>query len=122
MPDISQANLRQWCVVWEKSDTSTSHGQPRVESPVNVRCRWVTAERASVTQEGTTESYPLSVPIGRSFAVGSYVWGPGKIADLPVNPQYYEITGFDETPDLKARHPAYVASLQKASKTLPTVV
>jgi hypothetical protein len=56
------------------------------------------------------------------IALGSFVWGPGQIVDLPVSPQYYEVTGTDKVPDLKGRHPTYRITLQKAMKTLPEVM
>lgn len=121
MPDLT-VKLNQWCVVWYKSDTSTRHGQPRVESPVNVRCRWVDNQQQSVTQDATREGYPLSIPVSREVPLGSIIWGPGKIADLPDTPQYYEVVSVSKTPDVKGRHPGYVLSLQKASKSLPEVV
>jgi hypothetical protein len=122
MPDITQAILTQWCVVWKKTDTKTKHGQARVSSPVNVRCRWASMDQASVDQGSTTEHYPNQVPVGEYIPLGSYVWGPGKIVDLPSNPVYLEVVGSGKTPDINGNHPFYQISLQKASQTLPEVV
>ena len=122
MPDISQMNLFQWCVVWEKSDTKSRYGQPRVSSPTNVKCRWLISDQEGVTQEGTTEDYPKTIPVNTDVPLGSYVWGPGKIADLPSEPQYWEVVGRSKTPDLKNRHPSYQITLRKASKSLPDLV
>lgn len=121
MPDISFANLHHWCVVWQRSDTKTKHGQPRVSSPINVRCRWVTADQSMVSQEETREIFPRYIQVGQEIALGSYVWGEGKIEDLPSSPVYLEVVGRSNTPDLKGRHPVYTLNLQKASGTLPEV-
>lgn len=122
MPQLNQISLRQWCVVWTKSDTRSTKGQVRLNSPVNARCRWNTVDGETVDQDGTTISYPRTVPVGIDVPVGSYVWGAGKIADLPSKPVYLEVVGRAVTPNLKNRHPTYVLTLQKASQTLPTVV
>lgn len=122
MPDISQANLKQWCVIWQRQDTKSRKGIARLGSPSNVRCRWVISDQNAVSQEASREAYPRHVPVGVNVALGSYVWGPGKIADLPSSPTYFEVIGVEQTPDLKGRHPTYVITLQKASKTLPEVV
>ena len=122
MPEISQAILCDWCVVWQRSDTKTRHGQPRVSSPVNVRCRWNISDQVNPTQEMATEQYPRSVPVGIEVVLGSFVWGPGKIADLPASPTYFEVIASSKVPDLKGRHYSYNISLQKASKTLPDLV
>lgn len=122
MPEISQATLCDWCVVWQRSDTATRHGQPRVSSPVNVRCRWLTSDQANPNQDMTSEFYPRSVPVGIEINLGSFVWGPGKIRDLPTSPTYFEVTATSKTPDIKGRHYSHQVTLQKASKTLPEVV
>lgn len=122
MPEISQATLCDWCVVWQRVDTNTRHGQSRVSSPVNVRCRWLTSDHASPSQEVTSEFYPRSVPVGIEVNLGSFVWGPGKIAELPSNPKYFEVVATSKTPDIKGRHHSHQVTLQKASSTLPGVV
>lgn len=122
MSDISQVYLIHWCVVWQKLDTKTRKGQTRVSSPVEIRCRWLPSDQANVSQPQTTEFYPRSVPVGSEVVLGSYVWGPGKIDELPSDPTYFEVVGVSKTPDLKGRHPVYRITLQKASKTLPEVV
>lgn len=122
MPDITQAILTQWCVVWKKADTKTKYGTARVNSPVNVRCRWASMDQARVSQESTVEQYPNQIPVGESVPLGSYVWGPGTISELPAEPVYLEVVGSGNTPDINGDYPFYSISLQKASKTLPTVV
>ena len=122
MPDISFANLVNWCVVWVRQDTNTRKGQARVSSPINVRCRWATSDQSMVSQDATQEGYPRYIPVGQEIALGSYVWGPGKIEDLPASPVYLEVIGRSNTPDLKGRHPVYTINLQKASGTLPELV
>jgi len=119
MPDISQMNLYQWCVVWRRSDTKSRYGQARVLDPINVRCRWLISEQEGVTQDGSSEQYPRTIPVNQAIALGSYVWGEGKITDLPDNPQYWEVVGYSQVPDLKGRHYAYQLTLQKVSKELP---
>lgn len=121
MPDVSTVMLKQWCVVWQKVDTKTPHGLPRVSSPVEIKCRWLVTDQESVTQDASQEAYPRSIPVAKYVALGSYVWGPGKIADLPASPTYYEVVGTQKVPDLKSRHPAYQITLQKASGTLPAL-
>jgi hypothetical protein len=79
-------------------------------------------DQANPTQDYTQESYPRSVPVGVEVGLGSFVWGPGKIRDLPSNPTYFEVVASSKTPDIKGRHPSYSVSLQKASQTLPEVV
>ncbi len=73
----------------------------------------------SVSQDSSPQQYPRQVPVGEYVPLGSYVWGPGKIEDLPEKPVYLEVTSSENTPDLKGRHPFYSVSLQKASKGLP---
>lgn len=119
MPELAVVNLRQWCVVWFKSDVYDRHGQPRLADPVNVKCRWVTSDSESPTQDQTRESYTMGLPVDRAIPLGSIVWGQGKIADLPASPQYWEVISASTTPDIKAKHPAYNITIQKASKTLP---
>lgn len=122
MPDVTWTNLRQWCVVWDKLDNASQFGQVRVSSPRNVRCRWVIGDQQSVGQDAVGEAYPRTINVGSQVALGSYVSGPHKLAELPDEPVYLEVVGSQKIPDLKGRHPAYILSLQKASKTLPTVV
>ena len=121
MPEITFTNLRHWCVVWQKSAQKTRYGQAKLSSPTNVRCRWVSTENSAVSQNMNNEAETIQIPIGQEVPIGSYVWGPGKIADLPSSPTYYEVVYIAKTPDLKGRHHAYVASLQKASGTLAEV-
>ena len=121
MPDPAFSSLVDWCVVWQKVDTKTKYGQPRVGSPVNVKCRWLVNDQSSLAQDATQESYSRSIPLAKEVLLGSYVWGPGKIEDLPGSPQYYEVIGVQKISDVKGRHPHYRASLQKASKTLPAL-
>lgn len=121
MPDITQANLVHWCVVWRRTDTLTRMGQARVERPVNIRCRWNINDQMSVSQDSSPEQYPRQVPVGEYVPLGSYVWGPGRIADLPAKPQYLEVISSEHTTDLKGRHPYNSVSLQKASKGLPEI-
>ena len=122
MPELVQASWTHWLVVWQKTDTKTRYGQPRLGSPTEIRCRWIINDQASPTQEITREDYPRSVPVAKEIALGSIIWGPGKITDLPSSPIYFEVTSISKTPDLKGRHPAYRVTLQKASKTLPELV
>lgn len=119
MPDISQAMLPQYCVVWQKRDTKTHYGQVRLESPAEVRCRWNIGDYTSPTQDTTQEQYPRSISVGTEVLLGSYVWGPGQITDLPTEPKYLEVVGTEKIPDIKGRHPTYRITLQKASETLP---
>lgn len=121
MPDISKATLRQRCVVWKAQDTKTRHGQVRVASPITAKCRWLTNDQAGPSQEKTEESYPRNLMIDQWIPLGSYLWGPGRLADLPSSPQYYEVINSQKFPDIKGRNPAYRVTLQKASKTLPTL-
>ena len=126
MPEISQATLVQWCVVWERADTDTRYGEPRLNAPINVRCRWNVTDQANPTQDQSQEQYPRTVPVGVEVKLGSIVWGPGKIKDLPNNPRslptYFEVVASSKTPDIKGRHPSYSVTLQKASKVLPDLV
>lgn len=122
MPDITRVILTDWCVVWQRSDTKDKYGRARVSAPIEVKCRWSEQDQVGVTQDNTTEHYPRSIPVSQEIALGSYVWGNGKIADLPSSPVYFEVVGRSKTPDIKGRHPAYSIVLQKASKTLPELV
>lgn len=119
MPELTQASWTHWLVVWQKLDTKTRYGQPRLSSPVNMRCRWTINDQESVTQDSTDESTPRSLPVAKTVALGSYVWGPGKITALPTEPSYFEVVGIQKITDLKGRHPHYRITLQRASKTLP---
>ena len=119
MPELSQVTLIHWCVVWQRVDTETRYGKARVSAPINVRCRWQDTDQSGPSQEVTQEQYPRSIFVGQEVQLGSYIWGPGKIKDLPAAPVYFEVVGKDKTPDLKSRHYSHRVSLQKASKTLP---
>jgi hypothetical protein len=119
MPELAHSMLPHWCVVWTRSDTQTKHGRPRLGSPTDVRCRWTTADQASSTQDNFQETYPRHLPVGQDIGLGSFVWGPGRVRDLPASPQYYEVVGKQKVPDVKGRNYAYIVNLQKASKTLP---
>jgi len=123
MPEVSQVALIHWCVVWQRVDTNTRYGQARVSSPVQMKCRWPgTTEQANVSQEVTQEQYTKSVFTGKEVKLGSYVWGPGKIADLPDEPTYYEVIAKEDTPDIKGVYYSHRVTLQKASKVLLEVV
>ena len=112
--------MPNWCVVWEKSTQRTRLGT-KVDSPVDVRCRWNIGDQLSVSQEVTQEAYPRAMRVSQQVSIGSYVWGPGKVVEVPDSPQYYEVVGSQVIQDVKGRHPTYRISLQKASKTLPTL-
>ena len=122
MPDISQNMLPHWCVVWKRSDTKTRHGQARILSPINVRCRWKINDRLDVNQDQSMEHIPRSVPMNQSIPLGSYVWGRGRIGDLPSSPTYYEVVALNETPDIRGNSPTYSVELGKASTSLPGIV
>ena len=122
MPRATQKTLRQWCIVWERADTDTRYGEPQLNAPLNVRCRWLVNDQSNPSQEQTLEQYPRQVQVGKEVKLGSIVWGPGRIKDLPNNPTYFEVVASSKTPDVKSRHSAYMITLQKASKTLPQLV
>jgi len=122
MPDISQAMLPHWCVVWRRSDTKTKFGKARVRAPINVKCQWIVDDQNNSSQEITRENYPRSVPVNREIPLGSYVWGPGRIGDVPSSPTYWEVKGYSKTPDINGNYPVYRIILIKASQTLPEVV
>jgi len=123
MPDITQVSLTDWCVVWLKSDEKNRRGLPRVQSPIEVRCRWVYEDRLNSSLDRTIESFPRSIQVGRNVPVGSIVWGEGRQSelDLTVCP-YLEVSALQVIPDFTGRHPSYRITLVKASNTLPEIV
>ena len=120
MPDVAYVNLIHWCVVWKRLNTSTRYGQAKLDQPVEMRCRWTYEldDLASPAQDRTVESRGRSIPIGEEVPLGSYVWGPGLIEDMPDDPEYYEVIGTRMAYDLKGKNPHHRITLQKASKTL----
>jgi hypothetical protein len=120
MPDPTQVNLKQKCVVWPKTGHNTRYGMPEFGEPYEVRCRWsqVLDDQSQPTEDRTTESYPRSMPVGQHIPLGSKIWGPGTLKDVPEDAVYLEVVATREVPDLKGKHPARRVTLQKMSRRM----
>lgn len=121
MSRIEKKSLHQKAVLWKFYSTD-SHGNPKVEPPIEVPVRWEAGLREGVSKDGTGQILNADVWTDRFIPPGS-IMRLGKLIDLPTTPDdLMYVTDCPSTPDLKGRTTQYSVVLMRYSNTLPDEV
>lgn len=118
---IEKRNLHQDAVLW-KAYGVDEHGTVTVEPPEEIKCRWETVKRESVTTQGDTVSISAEVWVDREIP-NSSIMRLGTLNDLSSEPdELMQVISQDKTPDIKGRTYQLSVSLMRYSNTLPDQV
>lgn len=113
--------LNQRAVLWPFSSYGPD-GELRVGSPVEILVRWNTSISSGQGDTSDSFSKTSNLPVNRVIAVGSVI-RLGKKKQLPTPPDdIYEVTGYEEVPDIKGRHFHRSVTIRKYAGSLPEIV
>lgn len=88
MPHISRRNHNQTALLWE-SLSNDWQGEPEVDNPVVIRCRWEDRKSQAVNADGLLVGLDATVFVSRDIPIDSLM-KLGELSDLTG-------TGFTET-------------------------
>jgi|SRR5579885_122140 hypothetical protein len=147
MPAQELAFLRQRAVVWPFLGYD-EYGQPVVDFPIEIPCRWLMKHREVLDPEGNTIALDAEVVVAQHVPMNSWMWkgdleqwysGHGALTrygtgTAPAAPAYdlgsaafdeelHEVKWRNETPDIKARHSFHKLGLMRIpnAKSVPLV-
>lgn len=113
--------LNQRAVLWP-FDSYGPEGELRVGAAVEISVRWSVSIASG--QGDTTDSFSKNstLSVDRTIAVGGVI-RLGRKKQLPDPPDdIYEITGYEEVPDIKGRNFHRSITVRKYAGSLPEVV
>lgn len=106
---------KQKAVYWAPGKNS-NFGQPVVNDPVQIDCRWVDVQEEFVDAQGRTVLSKASVMVDRDVQVGGMLW-LGELKNLTSqtvptkNTNCFEIRAFANVPNFRATEFLKVATL-----------
>jgi hypothetical protein len=110
---------RQTAVYWALASNESGgldqdqYGRPGYTDPVEIDCRWEDTVTEYVRKDGSTQTSGTRVFVDRDMKVGELLM-LGTLDDVldledpRANDNFFEIKGFQKTPDLKARATGYL--------------
>lgn len=120
MPSARKRGLREHAVVWPYYDRD-NNGNPRVSTPVEIRCHWEDGQR-QVFVTASSVAIDAEVQVDREIAIGSMI-RKGRLKDLPDTPDdIKEVVTYNEVPDAQHRIVDRTVMLRRYQDELPTVV
>lgn len=124
---IERAEVHQ-ATLWEFAGYDRN-GEPTVEAPRQICCRWKVAKNAASDAEVTPIAKPVTAFVNEEIAIGSILYkgcletvvGTGTGLEIS-NVTLHVVESYDETFDLKGAVATRSVTLKKYGNTLPTVV
>lgn len=123
MPTPEVAYLRQKAVLWP-ARFYDDYGQPKIDSSVEIKVRWITKRSETLDPQGNTVQLDATVVVDRDIAIGSTMW-LGKLADWYGTgsggdaSEVMQVVTFAKTPDLKGRAIRREVGLMRFRDSLP---
>lgn len=120
MGRLTGRHRRQNAVLWTVAGKD-KFNRPTLNSPVDIRVRWIDKQEESLDQDGEAIRTDVTVKTDRSISIGSIMW-LGRKRDLP-SPvtNIYEVVSSNEVPNLKNRETRYTVKLIRYGDTLPSL-
>jgi hypothetical protein len=105
---VAKRAMKQTAVYWAPSSEADRFGQPVVQTPVQIACRWEEKSDEFVDAEGTTQTSKAVLIVDRDLEVGGVLMqGTLEDVDHPTDPKANdgaeEIRAFNKTPNFKGK-------------------
>jgi len=126
MPPHYRRQLNQKAILWESTGRVDRHGEPIVEAPVEIDCRWITKRMEELDKDGNVISLDAQVVVKQEIPIGSVMilaelqeWhGTGSMGD---DDELMVVVTEAETPTLKNRGIRRTLGLKRRHDTPPEV-
>lgn len=115
--------MNQTVVLWDVYGRD-DYGNVLLEAPVELKVRLLRTRSRSGGPQSDVQSKPgPTMKIDRDVQIGAIVWD-GRKYDLPPadGDLKWQVTGYEETPDLKAHRSYRQVTLERFTGPLPTVL
>ena len=121
MPRLGRTNLNQKAVLW-KAAGYDSYGEPTLDAPQEIDCRWDQDRRENVSDQGTPIAIDATAVVEIDIPIGS-IMRQGALEDLPDTlDSLFKVVSFSSVPDIKGRVFVRDVSMQRYSESLPGTV
>lgn len=126
VPAFETMDLHDSAVLWTAAGTD-GYGQPTVDAPAEIPCRWMYKQKEVVGPNGTPIAIDAQLVVKQAVAVGSIVW-EGTLEDLPGTGTDYtptsgimKVIGVDRAEDVKGRVMRRTLNLVRYTDSLPAL-
>ncbi len=126
MPAPELSHQYQAAVYWAMTaNSSDGYGQPTLDAPEEIRCRWDDTKRDVLDAQGMRVAVDATAYVDREITVGSELWlgqlddwlgtGDGPGLDDPVDVMV--VKTYNATPDVRNRYVTRVIGMMKKANT-----
>jgi len=112
MPKVEVASLKQKAVYFP-IDGHDRHGEPKLGTPIEIKCRWELGFDEETDPEGRPIAVDTKVFVDRVLEIGSKLRLGTSTTDTDLR---REIVDFKEIPDIKGRSPTRIVLLKKVNQ------
>ena len=113
-------HYHQYAVLWTVAGRD-GEGNPTLNNPVEIRCRWEDGSREIRRSDGTIIAVDATVYVDRSIAVDSILCR-GRLDDVGDSPTNLNRVAYINTiPDIRNQHVNYELLLVRHNNTLPSL-